>query len=345
MNQKVLRKLLSREGHTTIMTDDGLQAVQQFEQHSPDFFDLVLLDMCMPVMDGMQACQKIREMERQRWVPHSATYSIAGTASPPLVAPPTSPPADSFVTYPSRTQVSPALAASPRPMSSTGVLSSSPVYPRIPIVAVTASALLEDKHVCVQAGMDDVIVKPLTPAALRHILKPIRARIQQNAAPPPLVFPPSAMQALQAAASAAEPNVAALSMESTTAASTAAASESHPSASGRPSMLRASSANAAYTPRGSQKLLPALPRAFSAAAALASPGIATMQPLPSLPPPASALASSPPPPHSSPLCSPPPLASAVSLPHASPPPPPQHTIALLASALDTTPTHSATTHT
>ena len=356
VNQKVMLKLLSREGHTAVMTDDGLQAVKQFEMHSPDYFDLVLLDMCMPVMDGVTACQRIREMEQQRRAPYSATYSLAaGPSSPPVAA---SPPVESRV---SLALVSPLIASSPVASSSTsGALSASPTCPRIPIVAVTASALLEDKQVCVQAGMDDVIVKPLTPAALRAALKPIRIRINQSAAaappPPPLMFPVSALQAMmqagQTQAAAAHPDqqasqasapdlvpsaaavvpasapapVAAspaIPVPASPAAAGSSATEPRPTAPRRPGVLRAASADTVINPRGAQQLTPRLPRAASATSASAQfpapPSVAPVQPL---------LPAPPPPPAFSP-------------PHASPPAP--HLLALLSSALVNTPTDAAGT--
>jgi CheY-like chemotaxis protein len=42
---------------------------------------------------------------------------------------------------------------------------------RTPIVALTASALPEDRRRCVEAGMDDVLVKPFQPAQLQAALE------------------------------------------------------------------------------------------------------------------------------------------------------------------------------
>ncbi len=52
-----LRASLEQEGYTVLCGYDGRQAVQLAQQQQPD---LVLMDMTMPVTDGMEACMKIR---------------------------------------------------------------------------------------------------------------------------------------------------------------------------------------------------------------------------------------------------------------------------------------------
>jgi CheY-like chemotaxis protein len=56
------------------------------------------------------------------------------------------------------------------------LLSSSQPQGRIPIHAVSASGLLEDRQACTASGMDGVLPKPLTPQGLKALLKPIVAR-------------------------------------------------------------------------------------------------------------------------------------------------------------------------
>ena len=42
--------------------------------------------------------------------------------------------------------------------------------PRVPIVAITASAMPHERRRCLEAGMDDVLIKPFMLDALRQVL-------------------------------------------------------------------------------------------------------------------------------------------------------------------------------
>jgi two-component system sensor kinase len=60
VNQEVAAGLLGLRGHTTESANDGREAVAAF-QHQP--FDVILMDVEMPEMDGMKATAAIRELE------------------------------------------------------------------------------------------------------------------------------------------------------------------------------------------------------------------------------------------------------------------------------------------
>ena len=51
---------LKRGGYTVTEAENGLQAVQLYEAANGDF-DVVLLDIMMPEMDGIEVCKKLRE--------------------------------------------------------------------------------------------------------------------------------------------------------------------------------------------------------------------------------------------------------------------------------------------
>ena len=91
-------------------------------------FDVVLMDCDMPVMNGFEATRAIRRWERTG-VPHPPDSSEGASADPPGEPPPRRQP--------------------------------------LPIIAVTAYAMLGDKQACFDAGMDDYITKPLMLPVLR----------------------------------------------------------------------------------------------------------------------------------------------------------------------------------
>ncbi len=74
INQKVARAILTREGCTVDVAENGVQAV---EMASAKAYDLILLDCQMPEMDGFEAAANIRRLEKDC----RRTPIIAATAS------------------------------------------------------------------------------------------------------------------------------------------------------------------------------------------------------------------------------------------------------------------------
>ena len=99
-NQKVAELMLARLGHTVTSVANGEEAIRAILNPASLPFDLVLMDVQMPVLSGLDACRRIRQHENPE---------IAG----------------------------------------------------IPILAVTASVMKEEREECIQAGMNDVIAKPV----------------------------------------------------------------------------------------------------------------------------------------------------------------------------------------
>ena len=129
MNQKVAIRFLTGVGHDAFLTSNGQEAIDRL---SCETFDLVFMDVQMPVLDGLAATRSIRQTE---------------TASP----------------TPDR---------------------------RAYIVAMTANALAGDRELCLAAGMDDYIAKPLTPDSLGAVLGRFRAAAPAAKGDPTLNGPP-----------------------------------------------------------------------------------------------------------------------------------------------------------
>jgi signal transduction histidine kinase len=62
INQKVAMINLNNMGHEVDIANNGKEAVEKFRQGD---YDLIFMDVHMPEMDGVEACQKIREIENK----------------------------------------------------------------------------------------------------------------------------------------------------------------------------------------------------------------------------------------------------------------------------------------
>jgi signal transduction histidine kinase/CheY-like chemotaxis protein len=116
VNQKVATRLLQREGHCVTVVEDGRAVLEALRERT---FDLILMDVQMPGMDGLEATLAIRQSEK-----------FSGN--------------------------------------------------HIPIIALTAHAMSQDRERCLNAGMDAYLTKPIRAAALSEELRRLRTRVSSN---------------------------------------------------------------------------------------------------------------------------------------------------------------------
>jgi len=103
VNQKVALRFLEKRGHSVFLAESGRKALAAWQEQS---FDLILMDVQMPEMDGLEATATIRKQE---------------------------------------------LIGQPEERA----------RKHIPIVAMTAHAMVGDRDRCLAAGMDDYVSKPI----------------------------------------------------------------------------------------------------------------------------------------------------------------------------------------
>jgi signal transduction histidine kinase/DNA-binding response OmpR family regulator/nitrate/nitrite-specific signal transduction histidine kinase len=63
VNQKLAQRLLEKWGHRVVVAEDGRRAVALFQDAGPGGFDLILMDVQMPEMNGFEATAALREAE------------------------------------------------------------------------------------------------------------------------------------------------------------------------------------------------------------------------------------------------------------------------------------------
>jgi len=134
VNQKLAKILLTKAGYHVEVANNGKEAVEKY-MASPKDFDLIFMDVQMPEMDGLEATKEIRN-----WEAKLIAYSsqLKGKADSDITA------------------MSFQLSARSE---------------RVPIVAMTASAMKGDREKCLEAGMDDYITKPIKRELVFEILE------------------------------------------------------------------------------------------------------------------------------------------------------------------------------
>jgi signal transduction histidine kinase/CheY-like chemotaxis protein len=113
VNQKLAIRLIQKRGHSVVAVGNGREAIERVER---EHFDLVLMDISMPEMDGLETTAVLR-----------ARYQ------------------------------------GPQ---------------RVPIIAMTAHSLIGDRDMCLRAGMDGYVSKPIKPEELFSVMDDVWAHSQ-----------------------------------------------------------------------------------------------------------------------------------------------------------------------
>jgi CheY-like chemotaxis protein len=65
LNMEIEASILTKAGMEVTKAADGKQGVEAFEKSSEGYYDIILMDLRMPVMDGLEAAKQIRAMKRR----------------------------------------------------------------------------------------------------------------------------------------------------------------------------------------------------------------------------------------------------------------------------------------
>jgi len=65
-NREILSRLLEREGYAVSVAEDGLRALEYLEEER---VDLILLDVMMPGLDGIEVCKRLKDDPETRLIP------------------------------------------------------------------------------------------------------------------------------------------------------------------------------------------------------------------------------------------------------------------------------------
>jgi len=77
-NRNLHKLLLEREGVQVTLASDGKEALEKYKSMGNDYYDLILMDINMPVMNGVTSAKMIREFETENEFKPASIYFVSG---------------------------------------------------------------------------------------------------------------------------------------------------------------------------------------------------------------------------------------------------------------------------
>lgn len=144
INRKVIAAFLAKLEVDFVEATNGEEGIAQFSRYPPNHFDVILMDLSMPVMDGISAIAAIRKIELERYQGGKSDSGSSGNNS-----------------------------SSTHTIGSLGRTGTNKLVARqwSKIFALTGRSTDEDKRQAFQTGADGYIVKPLSFKVLSSLLR------------------------------------------------------------------------------------------------------------------------------------------------------------------------------